>query len=235
MTFRAELEAKVHELAIDLWGDIPDAYVVPSPEDLTFGNTGKRLNVCVLYADIHCSTQMVDDLSDTRAAEYYKAFLYCAAKIIRKNRGDITAYDGDRVMAVFTGTDQTDLAVGSALEIHYAVSHIINPQFTAIYNTYPRPIQHTIGIDCGRILAAKTGIRVDSDLVWVGPSANYAAKLNSFDGLDPNYPTRITQEVFARLSNQSLFGDDRSPMWDGPYTNLGSRRHYRSHFLRTFA
>lgn len=215
---------------MNLWGHIPNADVVPTPDDLTFGNDGERLDVCVLYADIHRSTEMVDALQDTRAAEYYKAFLHCAAKIIKSYGGEIQAYDGDRVMAVYVGNDQADRAVDTAMQINFAVIEIINPAFHAVYSENHRVLQHTVGIDFGQVLAAKTGVRVDSDLVWVGPAANYAAKLNSFDGLEIEFPTRITQQVFEKLSSSCLYGRDGTAMWVGPYNNLTTKDHYRSRF-----
>ena len=234
MTFKDDLQTKVDEFVRDSWGEIPTGYVVPSPEDLTFGNTGRRLSACILYADIRGSTKMVDELADTLAAEYYKAFLYCTAKILKRNGGEITAYDGDRAMAVFLGNTKEDDAVGAALEIGYAVDEIINPQFAALYTTSHRKLHHTVGIDTGTVLVSKTGVRVDSDLVWVGAAANYAAKLNSFAGLDGAYPIRITHEVFASLSESCLFGSAREPMWQGPYTDFQPRQHYRTRFRRGF-
>lgn len=232
MTLREELDEKVREFARDRWGEVPDGYAVPAPDDLTFGNTGRRLNACILYADIRGSTKMVDALTDTMAAEYYKAFLHCAAKVIKRNDGSITAYDGDRVMSVFLGASKEDHAVGAALEIGFVVDEVINPQFFSVYAANHRTLQHTVGIDCGTVLASKTGVRIDSDLVWVGAAANYAAKLNSFEGLDPDYPIRVTTEVFVKLSNSCLVGSAGESMWEGPYTNVGQRQHYRSSFRR---
>ena len=80
-------------------------------------------------------------------------------------------------------------------------------------------------------LAASQGDHVfliDSDLVWVGPAANYAAKLNSFDGLDTSYPIRVTEEVYKALSTNCLIGSAGELMWEGPYSNFDPRRHYRS-------
>ena len=54
------------------------------------------------------------------AAEVYKAFLRCAARIIRAEGGAITAYDGDRVMAVFVGEGKNTAAVRCALKVHWA-------------------------------------------------------------------------------------------------------------------
>lgn len=230
MPFADDLAAKVREFSRDRWGDIPTGYVVPAPESLTFGNTGIRINATVLYADIRDSTPMVDALLDTLAAEYYKAFLHCCAKIVKASDGTITAYDGDRLMAVFVGREQAENAIISALKINGAVSQIINPQFASVYTTNHRPLSHTVGIDCGVLLTAKTGVRVDSDLVWVGPAANYAAKLNSFDGLDGNYPVRATAQVIQRAGGLDFFTKniDGTSIWDGPFTNLACGSHYRT-------
>ena len=41
---------------------------------------------------------------------YTRHFLYCAARIIRDNGGEVVAYDGDRVMGVFLGDQQAQNA-----------------------------------------------------------------------------------------------------------------------------
>ena len=234
MTFKEELTAKVQAFAQDSWGEIPDGYSVPDAKELNFGNTGRRLNACILYADICSSTEMVNELLDMQAAEYYKAYLHCAAKIIKHNGGEITAYDGDRVMAIFLGNSKEDDAVGTALQLSYAVDQIINLEFSKLYTTTHRKLMHTVGIDVSTVLASKTGVRLDNDLVWVGSAANYAAKLNSFEGLDPYYPIRVTTEVLIKLSSALLFGTGNKLMWDGPYTNLNPKFHYRTNFWLSF-
>lgn len=230
MTIKNDLTEKVGEFAREPWGDIPDAYVLPTTKDLTFGNSGEHLNVTVLYADLSGSTAMVDDLSDTRAAEYYKAFLECASQLIKRNNGDIQAYDGDRVMALYVGENQADDAVRTALELNYAVIEIINPTFQRVYTNSHRKLQFTVGIDSGKVLAIKVGVRVVGELAWIGGAANYAAKLNSFEGLDNDYPVRVTSQAYAKLTNGSLFGADGSLIWEGPYNNLKSRSHHRTRF-----
>lgn len=230
MALADDLTLKVREFVRDRWGDIPDGYVVPSADSLTFGNTGVRIDATVLYADIRGSTDMVDAVADTLAAEYYKAFLHCGAKIVKTAGGTITAYDGDRLMAIFVGETQAANAITAALKISGAVVDIINPQFLALYGTSHRPLAHTVGIDCGKLLAAKTGVRVDSDLVWVGSPANYAAKLNSFDGLDGAYPIRATERAIQRAGGLNFFTKmvDGKSIWDGPYNNLACGSHFRT-------
>lgn len=227
MPLKDDLEEKVSEFVATDWPEIPDGYVVPTPEDLTLGNTGKHIDACVLYADIHGSTDMVDALNERLAAEYYKAFLHCAAKIIKDNDGSITAYDGDRVMAIYLGENRAYNAACTAFRINYAVRFIINPKFNAGYPEHARTLKHTVGIDCGKLLAAKAGVREDLDLVWVGSAANYAAKLNSFEGLDIEYSTRVTTEVYDKVST-SFNRRDNTPIWEGQYNNLKKKLHYRS-------
>ena len=172
MGLKEDLTAEVRAFAVQNWGDIPNGYVVPTADSLTFANTGIHVNACVLYADLHRSTEMVDSLTEMHAAERYKAFLKCAAKIIKANDGTITAYDGDRVMGIYLGADKATRSIKTAFELNYAVQNIINPIFLAQYAHAQLSLRHTVGIDFGQLLVAKVGVRVDSDLVWVGPAAN---------------------------------------------------------------
>lgn len=231
MALKDELEARVYGYASSVWPAVPQGRVVPEPDspNLTQGNTGVRLDATVLYADIDGSTSMVDKLSATRAAEYYKAYLECAAKILKSNSGVITAYDGDRVMAIFMGDAQVADAVKSALQLNWAVAHIINPIFEGVYQANHLTLRHTVGIDSSEILAAKIGVRVDNDVVWVGPAANYAAKLNSFDGLDPIYQIRITEQALGLLGLTTFTRTSTGQsIWEGPYSNLQRGKHYRT-------
>lgn len=232
MAIKNDLTEKIGEFAREQWGVIPNAYVLPTVNDLTFGNDGERLDVTVLYADISGSTAMVDELTDTRAAEYYKAFLHCASQLIKRNNGEIQAYDGDRVMALYVGNDQADDAVRTALELNYAVTEIINPTFMRVYNSNHRKLEFTVGIDTEKVLAIKVGVRAVGELAWIGGAANYAAKLNSFEGLDHDFPIRVTSLTYAKLTNKLLVGSDGSNIWDGPYNDLKARSHYRTRFYR---
>ncbi|WP_321943937.1 adenylate/guanylate cyclase domain-containing protein [Paraburkholderia tropica] len=233
MGIKEDLQAKVQDLAQTSWNEIPNSTAIPDETSLTFGNSGARLNVTVLYADLAGSTQMVDSIPDVMAAEYYKAFLHCASQLIRRHNGNIQAYDGDRVMGVYLGESQADDAVSTALELNFAVHEIINPVFGYKYGNNHRELKHTVGIDSGRILAIKVGVRSAGELTWVGSAANYAAKLNSFPGLDSDFPTRITESALSLIrSSTSKLGSMNEFMWDGPYNNTG-KMHYRTRYMRS--
>src|SRR5437016_13452535 len=100
MTFKTNLESAVREIFQSPWKE-RKGKVVPVPESLSPGNEAVKLQATVLYADMADSTDLVDSYERSFAAEIYKAYLRCAATIINSEKGTITAYDGDRVMAVF--------------------------------------------------------------------------------------------------------------------------------------
>src|SRR5205807_2996534 len=102
MSLTDELRIEVREVFEAVWKE-RDGEVVPEPDDIELGNDAVKLEATVLYADLADSTDLVDRYSAGFAAEVYKTFLHCAAKIIRDEGGVITAYDGDRIMAVYIG------------------------------------------------------------------------------------------------------------------------------------
>jgi class 3 adenylate cyclase len=212
MAFVDDLRSDVRKILKDRW-TIRDGTVVPEPEKVGLGNEGVRLDATVLYADLADSTKMVDSTTAEFAAEVYKTYLKTICKIITNNGGTITAFDGDRVMAVFIGNTKNTIASKTALQINWAVKNIIN---TEIKDQYPKsnlPIRHVTGIDTSNLLVARTGIRGSNDLVWVGRAANYAAKLCSLG--DGGYPTYITEEAYDKLNDDSkLGGSPRVNMWE---------------------
>src|SRR5882762_513808 len=103
MTLKTDLENDVKNIFESRWKP-RDGRVVPDLENLSLGNESVKFKATtVLYADMADSTKLVDSQKPHFAAEIYKAYLRCAANIIKNEQGTITAYDGDRVMAVFLG------------------------------------------------------------------------------------------------------------------------------------
>ncbi|VDO13549.1 unnamed protein product, partial [Brugia timori] len=155
---------------------------------------------------------MVDNYRWWFSAEIYKTFLKCSADIIKQEGGVVTAYDGDRVMAVYTGDSKNSSAALTALKINHCVSQIIQPAIDHQYPNTEFKLNHVVGIDSSQLRAARIGVRGDNDIVWVGRAANYAAKLTSM----PGKPTRITEAVYKRL-RKDLKETDGTSMWNAEY------------------
>lgn len=230
MALRDELSAEVGRIFRSAW-DSREGQKVPEPADLALSkNDAVHMDrATVLYADLSDSTILVDSKSWQFAAEIYQSFLYCAGRIVRGRGGNIVAYDGDRIMAIFyTGTQSTN-AAKCALQINWAVKQIINPALRVQYPQSAYEVKYVVGIDTGELHAVRTGVRGGNDIVWVGRAANYAAKLNS---LDHDYPTWITDAVFQKLNDSSKYGGDpKRSMWEPRvWTSKNNMRIYRSNW-----
>lgn len=224
MPLKEDLQSEVRDIFASRWQE-RNGTIVPSSESVRLGNDGVWLDATILYADIADSTKLVDGNDARLAAEAYKAFLHCAAKIIRSESGEITAYDGDRVMAVYIGGTKNTSAARTALKINFARTQIINPAIKKQYPSSDIEIKHVCGVDTSKIFVARTGIRGANDLVWVGRAANHAAKMAA---LSENFPSRISEEVFNSMHASARVSSDGKPMWEkATWTDMG-RTIYRS-------
>jgi class 3 adenylate cyclase len=205
---------------------------VPEAEAVKLGNDAVTLDGTVLYADMAESTALVNKFKDWFAAEVYKAYLLGACRVIRNNGGEITAFDGDRVMAVFMGQYKNTSAAKTALQINHIVSEI-NAAIKTAYPNTAYSLRQKVGIDTGRLFVAKTGIRNSNDLVWVGRAANYAAKLSALG--DNDYPSHITEGVFKKLSDKAKYGGSpKEPMWEKRIWTATGLTVYRSNWWWQF-
>jgi class 3 adenylate cyclase len=229
VALRDDLHDEASEIFRERWTE-RDGEVVPEPSNLELSNDAVNLEATVLYADMAGSTKLVDEQSPTLAAEVYKAYMACAARIIKDEDGSITAYDGDRVMGVFIGNRKNTTASRTAMKIHWAVTNIINPALTKQYGNSAYQMGHVIGIDTSPVLACRIGVRNDNDLVWVGRAANYAAKLSN---LNEGYPIYITGSVFDKLHESAKAGGNpQKSMWEErSWTSMNKMRIYRSNWM----
>ena len=189
---------------------VRDGQVVPAATDLKLSNDAVRFSkATVLYADLDGSTDLVETKKWQFAGEVYKTFLYAASRLIRLHGGTIVSYDGDRVMGIFISKSQCNDAVSCALEINYTVKNIVQAELEKIWKTDFK-IRHVIGIDISEIRAARTGVRGDNDIVWIGNAANLAAKLTA---LSADQPTWITKRVHDRLTDNQKIGSKGEEIW----------------------
>lgn len=206
--------SRVKEILTQRWTTRRGRFI-PDLENVTMDNTAVEINGTCLYADLVDSSDLVANNSPEFAAKIYKAYLGCACRLIRKEGGAITAFDGDRVMAVFKDDanrthGKETRAVRTAWAISHAVTKILNPEIQAHFRT-TYEIRHAVGIDSGPLFVAKTGIRDANDLVWVGNAANRAAKLSGLRV--KHYMTYITDAVFSAMASSLTDYVNNEPAW----------------------
>lgn len=226
MGIKDDLTSDIQTIFRSPW-ETTEKTVIPAPADLGLGNhAGHFDEMTVLYADLNGSTLMVDSQDWRISAEVYKAYLHCAAKVIKAEGGSITAYDGDRIMAVFVGSSKNTSAVRCALMINTMVNDVINPALHAQYPNLALTVAHSIGIDTSEIHVARIGVKNDNDLVWVGRAANHAAKLTTL----PEYPIWISADVYTGMHDSvKVSASSGADVWEGrSWTAMNDRLIYRS-------
>jgi class 3 adenylate cyclase len=201
-----DLKDQAREIFAEQWS-VADGNVVPDPEDLRLSNDARHFDrATILYADLSGSTNLVSGHSWSMSGEIYKVYLACAARVIRSLDGEITAYDGDRIMAVFLSDTQTSDAAKCGLQINWAVENVVNPALKRQYPSRDYTVKQVVGIDTSEVRVAR-----GNDLVWIGRAANYAAKLTECRS---DYPTWVTAEAYNKLMDSSKFSSSaKQNMW----------------------
>lgn len=211
MSLKDEITKDVKAIFKDQW-EVRDGKVIPDDQSLTLKNESVKISATVLYADLAESTNIVKTNVASTAAEIYKSFLLSICKVIRSSGGEITAFDGDRVMAVFINNNKNTSAAAAALKINWIIDEVVQKEFSAFYKDSTYKFKYCVGVDTSELFVAKTGVRGANDLVWVGNAANIAAKISSLRGT--GYKAVITESVYSVLADSSKFGGTPSEdMW----------------------
>jgi class 3 adenylate cyclase len=187
---------------------------VPHSDDqaITFQNLDERtqgaklLETCVLYVDMRRSTQLSLKHRQTTVAKLYSSFVRSMTRCANEFSGEVRGIIGDRVMVVFEPNNSFVNAFNTAALINFVCQFVLNKHFTH------GDVTCGIGIDYGRMLATKTGIRRHGSaqssyrsLVWLGRPANIASKLTD----NANKPAETYQATRVRVAYNFGWG----PIW----------------------
>ena len=78
----------------------------------------------------------------------------------------ITAFDGDRVMAVFLGSKKNSAAAKAALSIRWIVKYVLNHELERHYKDADYVLKYGVGIDTGEHLSQEQESEVQT--TWCG-------------------------------------------------------------------
>ncbi len=180
MGMKDDIEGRLKEILAVGDYQIQESDNIPGPRDprLSFGNTGVRFEATTLYIDMRGSTKILNDHRAQNVAKIHKAYLYVATTLIAESKGQIRSYNGDSILAFFSGSSKAalTLAVSAAMKIKYMLTQICNKEFERY-----QPLDFGIGIDQGHILCVKAGRAGNdnhNDLVWLGDAVNRATVLS---------------------------------------------------------
>lgn len=160
--------------AVPHFGD--SSITFPNLDAMTQGC--KFIETAVLYIDIRRSTDLNLTHHPQTVAKLYSAFVRAMTRCARRNGGHVRGIIGDRVMVLFDSDNPFVNAVETAISMNSVSQYVINKHFKS------NEVACGIGIDCGKMLATKTGFRRHGNeqqnyrsLVWLGRPANVASKL----------------------------------------------------------
>jgi adenylate cyclase len=184
---RSDIDDEVSAiLSSDFAINITETYTVPHSDDgaITFPNLDdkyqgtKIIETAVLYVDMRRSTALSLKHRRHTVARLYSAFVRAMARCAAVFGAEVRGIIGDRVMLLFDAHECFANSVDTAILINSVCKFVLNKHFKHNEVTFG------IGIDHGRMLATKTGIRRHGSaqqsyrsLVWLGRPANIASKL----------------------------------------------------------
>lgn len=207
-----DLKNKINAYATEPY-EIEATTIIPDTDNpkLTYGNKGLTCEYTFLFVDIRKSSKLHETYGYQKAAKIYQSFHEINVRIIKSNNGEVRAFDGDRIMAVFAGEGKNSAAAKTALQIKWGIENILNP-------TLSTKIYFGAGIDTGKILVTKIGKgrnKNTNDLVWIGKADNYASHLAN----EASGSAIISAEVYNKLNTQSKLSGDKN-MWSSKSLKL---------------
>ncbi len=215
MPLSDDLSARVSDILSQSW-DFREGRTIPIDSAVSLAGGAVRLDATVLYADLVQSSRLATDFHQKTAARVIRSFLYCMCRLVKEHGGEITSFDGDRVMGVFLGGFKNTNATTCALKMNYTTLKIIRPKVTAHFASLRQTgfkISHCVGVDTSTILAVRAGQRGANDLVWIGRAPNLSAKLSEIR--EEGYHSYISEDVFNMLKDQAKYGGENGKlMWE---------------------
>jgi adenylate cyclase len=185
--FKQDLEEEIGIiLGVDFDVEVTATKTIPHSNDpkITFPNLDakkqscKLVDTCVLYVDMRRSTELSLRLKPKTTTKLYSAFVRAMTRCARHYNGHVRGIIGDRVMVLFDEGDAFTQAVDCAVLMNSVCKYTVNARFKS------GEVSFGIGIDAGKMLVTKTGIRRAGheqhnyrNLVWLGRPANVASKL----------------------------------------------------------
>ncbi|WP_295184006.1 hypothetical protein [uncultured Brevundimonas sp.] len=199
------LQAEIQGILSQPW-NARQGLVAPATDTVALNGGRVDMDAVMLYADLADST-VIAIANREAAARLFRAYLALCARLIVRQNGEIRSFDGDRIMALFVGSDAGARAVSAGLEINWAFQTLLAPAFAAQYPMFVTGgyrLAQAVGIDVSEVSVVRAGIRANNDLVWIGRAPNIAAKLSNLR--HPPYYTFITEAVLVGLPTRLQYG-----------------------------
>lgn len=169
----------------ELSGKIKPRVEIPDPRYLQIGEA-RSITGAVLFVDIVSFTERSQRTAPKDLLLTLDLFLAEMTQIVNDWDGVIEKFTGDGLMAIFDTAhgDESKMVkdiIDAATTMRYAIANPIN---SYLESKNIEPIHYRIGVDGGKLLIGKLGVRSDNDSVTIGWAANIASKLQDIAPVD---------------------------------------------------
>ena len=173
------------------------------------GLSGKRIEGTVLFADITGFTQISEQIGPEELVSMLNRFftlITCACSI---NHGIVDKYMGDGVMLVFGAPEPDDDHAFHAISCALLIQKLITRENLQRQEQGLGPVNLSIGINTGTMLAGNMGSCDRMEYTVVGDTVNLASRLC---GITNGEQIVISREMYLRdeIRNRVLAGEYQS-------------------------
>lgn len=184
ITIKYHLEKFVSSSARSMIGKSSDA-----SSSVGLGST-ERKNMVLLFSDIRGFTSFSEKNSPETVMEILNFYLNLQSEIILSKKGDIDAYVGDEIMALFQGPNKVERAIESAIEIVKSIKKANMDRLKEGHAIF----EVGIGINSGDVVIGNIGSSTRMNHTAIGDTVNLAARLCSHAAPEEILITKDTLE-----------------------------------------
>ncbi|NLV68090.1 MAG: HAMP domain-containing protein [Spirochaetes bacterium] len=188
ITIKYHLEKFVSSSARSMIGKSSDM-----SSNVELGST-ERKNMVFLFSDIRGFTSFSEKNSPETVIEILNFYLNLQTETILSKKGDIDAYVGDEIMAVFKGPNKVERAVESAIDIVKSIKKANMERLKEGHAIF----EVGIGINSGDVVIGNIGSSMRMNHTAIGDTVNLASRLCSHAAAEEILVTRDTLEKSKR-------------------------------------
>lgn len=164
---------------LDMDFDIVKKKEIPSNFKLENDEWAQVDDVACVYFDLSSSTNILRDYGDEISVKIFDSYIKSATRIFKNFECSYLDIQGDGGFALFSGDKHIQRAMVSAITLKTLLSKSYSGNLNDLVKKIKSKINLSsrIGVHIGKILAKKSGIRGENEILWLGGLVSVASKI----------------------------------------------------------
>lgn len=164
---------------LDMDFDIVKKKEIPSNFKLENDEWAQVDDVVCVYFDLSSSTNILRDYGDEISVKIFDSYIKSATRIFKNFECSYLDIQGDGGFALFSGDKHIQRAMVSAITLKTLLSKSYSGNLNDLVKKTKSKINLSsrIGVHIGKILAKKSGIRGENEILWLGGLVSVASKI----------------------------------------------------------